>query len=70
MNYARETIQKAFKIYQEKHGGTLAEISILFVNVTDALDEAAQPSAQRTAETCVLCGHKHDPFMACPEYHE
>jgi hypothetical protein len=45
MDYARETIQKAFKIYQEKHGGSLVEISILFVNVTDALDEAAQQPA-------------------------
>jgi hypothetical protein len=42
MDYARETIQKAFKIYQEKHGGTLVEVSIIFVNVMDALDEAAQ----------------------------
>jgi hypothetical protein len=45
MDYARETIQRAFRVYQEKHGGTLAEVSILFVNVMDALDEAAQQPA-------------------------
>ena len=54
MNYAPETFRRAFKIYQEKHGGSLTEISILFVNVTEAIDEAAQHGVQRTADRVPL----------------
>ena len=32
----------AMNIYQRKYGGALVEISVLFVNVTAALKEAAQ----------------------------
>jgi len=39
---------EAMKIYQRKHGGTLVEISILFVNVVDALKEAAQQGMEPT----------------------
>lgn len=37
----KETIERAYKIYQEKHGGTIVEISTIFVNVILALNEAA-----------------------------
>lgn len=36
-----EIIRLAYEIYQEKHGGTIVEISIIFVNVIKALEEAA-----------------------------
>lgn len=38
----------AMKIYQRRHGGNLAEISILFANVVSALKEAAQQSMHLT----------------------
>jgi len=44
----------AMKIYQQRHGGNLAEISILFANVVSALKEAAQQSVQ--ADFCPRCG--------------
>lgn len=44
----------AMKIYQQRHGGNLAEISILFANVVSALKEAAQQGVQ--ADVCPSCG--------------
>jgi hypothetical protein len=66
MNYTRETIQKAFRIYQGKHGGTLAEVSILFVNVMDALDEAAQQGVQSDVLIrCQECGALIETDVHC-----
>ena len=45
----------AMKIYQQRHGGNLAEISILFANVVSALKEAAQQSVQAATNTCPYC---------------
>lgn len=47
---------RAMKIYQKKHGGNLAEISILFVNVVSALKEAAQQPLH--SDVCPVCHGK------------
>lgn len=56
----------AMKIYQQRHGGNLAEISILFANVVSALKEAAKQSVQsdgaRVAAEC-----RHDNYGACAD---
>lgn len=43
----KEIAEQAMRLYQKKFGGNLAEISILFVNVTETLveaEKAAQPA--------------------------
>jgi hypothetical protein len=52
-----EELLEAIKIYQSKHGGSLVEISILFVNVTAALHEAAQQSVEIELPTQFPEGH-------------
>ena len=62
----------AMKIYQQRHGGNLAEISILFANVVSALKEAAQHSVQADVlEVCVKCGcgrHNHPDHLCNANY--
>lgn len=50
----KKVIMSAYQIYQKKYGGSIVEISILFVNVTEALEEAAQHSVQ--ADVACTCG--------------
>lgn len=49
----------AMKIYQQRHGGNLAEISILFANVVSALKQAAQPTL--APDACPVCHLAHSP---------
>ena len=64
-----EELLEAMKIYQSKHGGSLVEISILFVNVTAALREAAQQSTQADEGYECHCNaeHAHMTYIAHEE---